>query len=187
MNGSLPDGNITAPQPEKKPFYKNRLLIILAVIFLQVIYTFILLNISKINSKSQDTEQTVSAPSEKMISGDELPIGLPLLKNPIISQWWGSAEGVLIAKDEQSITLSNVVKKAQIKIPLNAPQSLNEKDNREPMTIFYNLKLAESGKDTRVQLKDIPVGTYLRGSFAVITWPDDKNKIVGSSFTIVEE
>lgn len=183
MNGSLPDGNIAAPQPEKKPFYKNKLLIILAVIFLQVIYTFILLNISKINSKSQDTEQTVSAPSEKMISGDELPIGLSLLKNPIIDQWRGGIEGVLIAKDEKSITLSNKIKNSEITIPLNAPRSEGDK----PMTVFHSLKLANAGKNSQVELKDIPVGTYLRGDFFVIPWPDDKNKIVGSSFTIVEE
>lgn len=177
------NGLSTVPQiPAGKPFYKNKFFIVLLIVIFQAIYTIALLNISKINSQSQNTD-SASAPSEKMISEDELPVGIDLLKNPIVNQWRGAVEGVLIAKDEQSIILSNVVKKAKITVPLNPPRG----KEGEPMAVFHNLKLLKTGKDTRVKLEDIPLGTYLRGDFFVIPWPDDKNIIVGSSFTIVEE
>lgn len=177
------NGLSTVPQiPAGKPFYKNKFFIVLLIVIFQAIYTIALLNISKINSQSQNTE-SVSTPSKNMLSEDESPIGFALLKNPIVNQWRGGIEGVLTAKDEKSITLSNKIKNAELTIPLNAPRSEGDK----PMTVFHSLKQANAGKNSQVELKDIPVGTYLRGDFFVIPWPDDKNKIVGSSFTIVEE
>lgn len=168
----------TAP----KPFYKNKLAIVLIVILLQTGYTLALLNFSKTKLSNQK-QVSVNPPPEKTISENELPVGLELLKNPIVNQWRGAVEGVLVAKDEQSITLSNINKNAKITIPLNPPQG----EKGQPMTVFHSLKLAKAGKNTRVELKDIPVGKYLRGDFFVVPWLGDKNRTVGSSFTIVDE
>lgn len=173
--------NSAFPTVSKPPFYKNKIVIILIVILLQTAYTLVLFKFFQTKPQS---EPFLSA--EKMISEDELPIGLSLLHNPIINQWRGAVEGILTAKDNKTITLENtkIHKDAKITIPLNAPQS----EEKKPMTAFYNVKLAKYGKSSpEVDLKDIPLGTYLRGDFFVIPWPNDKNKIVGSSFTIVDK
>lgn len=172
------DPNLPA---QNTPFYKNKITIVLIIILFQVFYTFTLLNIVKIKQLNQKTSPA-NLPSQKTINENGLPIALDLLKNPVVDQWGGSVEGLLTAKDEQSITVYNKNKNARITIYLYIPPS------KERMTIFYNPKLAKFGKSNpEVDPKDIPVGTYLRGNFFISPLSTDKNKVVGNSFTIVEE
>lgn len=153
------------------PIYRNKFVIVFLIIFFEILYTFVLLNISKPTPQNPISQIKPASPSKQIISEDELPIGIDLLKNPIVYQWRGSVEGTLIAKDEESITLSS--KGAKITIPLYAPSGKRR-------TPFNNSK-------GEVDLKDIPLGTNLRGDFFVIPWPNDKNKIVGSLFTVEEK
>lgn len=167
--------NEVFPIVSRPPFYKNKLLIILFIILFQTAYTLVLFNVFRTKPQSGPVLS-----SEKMISENELPIGISLLKNPVVDQWQGGVEGSLVTKDETSITLSN--KGTIITIPLYAPPS------KEKMAIFNDLRLAKPGKNMGIiDLKDIPLGTYLRGSFFTIPSPDDKNKIVGGLFTVMNK
>lgn len=161
----------------KLPIYRNKFVIVFIIIIFEALYTITLLNISK--AKTQIPIKAVPS-SQKMVSEDELPVGIDLLKNPIVNQWRGGVEGTLIAKDEKSITLAN--KGAEITIPLYTPLG------KQRMTKFNNLKLAKLGENIgEIDLEEIPLGTYLRGDFFVIPWPNDKYKIVGSLFTVEEK
>lgn len=164
----------------KLPIHRNKFVIVFIIIIIEAIYTIALLNISK-PTPQNPISQIKPVPSyQKMVSEDELPVGIDLLKNPIVNQWRGGVEGTLIAKDEKSITLAN--KGAEITIPLYTPLG------KQRMTKFNNLKLAKLGENIgEIDLEEIPLGTYLRGDFFVIPWPNDKYKIVGSLFTVEEK
>lgn len=120
------------------------------------------------------------SPPPPQITEANLPIGLALLKNPIINQWRGGVEGVLVAKDEDSFTIKDD-KGNSIKIPIRISS-----DFRPGMTIFYDFTAVKKpGETTAVLLKDIPLNSRLRGDFFVL--PQDKNEIVGGTFEIIEK
>lgn len=129
--------------------------------------------------KQQQPLPQLPAPSQ-ITAEANLPIGLALLKNPIINQWRGGVEGVLVAKDEDSFTIKDD-KGNSIKIPIRISF-----DFRPGMTIFYDFTAAKKpGETTAVPLKDIPLNSRLRGDFFVL--PQDKNEIVGGTFEIIEK
>ena len=118
-------------------------------------------------------------PATQTITQAELPIGLSLLKNPIVYQWRGSVEGTLVAKNGNSFTLEDN-KGNSITILLNiypGPPQLT--------TPFFDLtKPPTPGEPPQpISIDDVAIGSSLRGSFFVV----DKNKILGSSFEITKK
>lgn len=112
------------------------------------------------------------------ITEKDSPISIELLKNPIINQWRGAVEGTMSAKTAASLTISNS-KGNSITIPTKVLSK------EAPMTKFFDYNSSKSGKSAAIDLKDIPLGSILRGDFFVI--PGNSNQIVGSSFTIVKK
>lgn len=104
-----------------------------------------------------------------------LPISLKLLQNPAVYEWRGSVNGKVVAKDEHTLTLED------------------DKGNKITVTdllpngsgTFKTMYLKKTdSRPTVLSLKDIPLGTTLRGEFFVFkNFPDTP---VGSLFTIVE-
>lgn len=115
------------------------------------------------------------------VADAKLPIATSLLTNPIVSQWRGSVEGVLTAKDENSITIADEEGNS-LTVPLKVSDSKN-------MTLFYDrTSEASASADPRmpVELDLIKVGSYLRGDFFVVGG-EDNSRIVGSSFTAIDQ
>lgn len=113
---------------------------------------------------------------DQTIKESELPIAADIFKNPIVYEWWGSVEGILVAKDDQSITLEKNGNRITILIK-DEPGGTG--------TSFFTEESAKLGpKAQETPINDIPLGSHLRGNFLV--HPADKNKIIGSSFTILK-
>ena len=128
------------------------------------------------------TKEKQGQVSGNTIAESELPIAVSLLKNPIVGEWRGALEGTLTAKDSDSITI-NDDQKNSIKILLTVPPS--SKIN----TLFFDSTQAtSSGAPKRsVSLDSIPLGSYLRGDFIVVSREDRKDMIAGSLFTRIEK
>ena len=122
-------------------------------------------------------------PATQTITQAELPIGLSLLKNPIVYQWRGSVEGQLVAKDNQSITIEDD-KGNSIVIPLGSVP-----DGPAVETPFFDLTQPPTspGPATPIPLEEVPLGSHLIGEFFVVPVGSDKSRIIGSSFQIVKK
>lgn len=117
------------------------------------------------------TEVTVP-PSRTVSKIDEskLPVSIELLTNPIVYEWRGSVFGKITKKDEHTFTL------------------VDEKNNTITITdippngsIFKTTFINKADKLSKpLSLKDIPVGSTLRGEFFV--WKTGPNIPVGSLF-----
>lgn len=102
----------------------------------------------------------------------DLPIGLELLKNPIVNQWRGAVEGELVEKTNDYIVI-NDEKGNSISIPLG------EVPGRGKNAIFFDLKKSKN----QISLDEIPVGTKLLGDFFVIPGVNSTS-IIGSTFSV---
>lgn len=102
-----------------------------------------------------------------------VPVSTDLLKNPVVYEWRGSVEGVLIEKTDDTLVLSENA--ATINIPLMG----------SPGETFFYRTSPESGVGLQqISLDEIDVGTRLRGEFFVVSGLAS-DEIVGSSFTVV--
>lgn len=110
------------------------------------------------------------------VSESELPVSAALLKNPIINQWRGSAEGKVIAKDSASLTIQDD-KGNSLVIPF-AENPVTKKTG----TFFDSVAAAtDSSKPAPfITLDDIPLGSYVRGDFFVV--PGSGDQIFGNTF-----
>lgn len=108
------------------------------------------------------------------ISESDLPIGIQLLKNPIVTQWRGAVNATLVAKTQNSLTLQDEGGNS-IVIPLGYSPSL---------IAFYDGTI-EATRAPKVTLEEIPIGSYLVADFFVKT--EDKNQIYASTFTRIEK
>lgn len=111
------------------------------------------------------------SPQLQQITEADLPVGLFLLKNPIVYEWRGSVEGKLIKKDAHLFTLEDKNGK-RIDITDITPSG----------EIFKTIFLDTEGKQTT--LSTVSVGTTLRGDFWV--FKGGKNTPVGGRFQVVE-
>lgn len=104
----------------------------------------------------------------------KLPIDSKLLQNPLVYEWRGSVKGKLVQKDENSFTLENDSG--------NRITITNKMPTGEIFRTYFS-ELTIPGP-TQVELKDISLGTSLRGDFFIFKGGPDIP--VGSSFQIVK-
>lgn len=169
MDNTAPNPQNTAPAPSKST--KGFLVVIAYVVFLVIgvaagvgVDRFVLKNTTSVAPSTSGQAQSVE-------SG--LPVATELLINPVVSQWRGGVEGVLVEKDASSITISE--NNRTLKIQLQGP----------PGGTFFYQESAEAGTGfQQVSLDDIAIGTRLRGDFFVKPGVGS-NEVIGSSFTIV--
>lgn len=86
---------------------------------------------------------------EAMIKEADLPLPASILQNPLIYEWKGSVEGVLIAKTDTNITLGKNGKRITITVLKN-------------YTKFYRLPSSQE-----LSLADIPLNSSLRGDIII--------------------
>lgn len=96
-------------------------------------------------------------PKEPMIKEATLPLPSSTLQNPLIYEWQGSVEGVLVEKNDQNFTLEKDGAKLTISI-------------KKDYTAFY--KQGATGS-ANLGIKDVPDGATVRG----IIWLASKNKL----------
>ena len=119
-----------------------------------------------------------SAPTPQITKSD-LPISLALLKNPIVGDWRGNVTGKVIAKDEHTLTLEDDKGNKITVTDLMPSGSFTFK------TMFLKYSKKTNSRPIELTLKDISLGTMLRGEFFVFkNFPDVP---VGSQFIIIEE
>lgn len=131
--------------------------------------------------------------STKTIAEEELPIGISLLKNPIISQWQGTVKGKLVAKKEDSITIEDKVGN-RITIPLRVSDSgekpkflasgvdLGSSTTRFSEVISGDISATPSARF--VDLEEVPLNVDVQAEFYVRG--DDKDEILGIDFLYFE-
>lgn len=103
-----------------------------------------------------------------VVTQKELPVGIPLLKDPMIYQWRGSVEGTLTSKTTNKITLSKDAHTIDIPVV--------------KATDFFGP--VKNNTREKITLAQIPIGSYLRGEFFAFPWEGDKNAIKGSYFSV---
>lgn len=98
-----------------------------------------------------------------------------ILLNPIFTEWTGSVEGTVTAKDDKSFTLSN--KESNLVIYL-----------QKSLTGFYG-KPVGKGAPPKITLAEIPIGTRLRGGVTIsrISLTSDPSQhVFGDVFSVVD-
>lgn len=162
------------------PIYKQRWVKIVFFIALSPLLALAFLWIKDqplFQPKTSSPQVATSSASLNTVQEENLPIALDILKNPMVYEWWGAIEGVLVTWDQQSFTLEKDGKQIRIWLDLT-PNTTGTK-------FFYQeeTKLGPKAKDTKIE--EIPIGSYLRGDAFI--HKADKNKIVGSSFVILKQ
>lgn len=141
------------------------LLIILALVALFLVA--VALNYFKIIKLSKLQQIFSQKQSEDL---DNLPVALDILKNPAVYQWSGAVEGNVTEKKIDSITISKNNHSITISV-IPGPNGTNFAS--QSGTVLKQLSVG-----------DVKIGDYIRGAFFVS--PVDKNKIMGSYFSIVQ-
>lgn len=168
------NGNFTQESSQKeRPF--NLVLVLPLVLLLGIFAGFVFSAYFLLPPKQVEKSQACPQTPACKVDEEKLPIGLTLLQNPVVYQWRGSVEGKLIGKDEHTFTLED---KNGYKIDITDITPTGEVFK----TIFAK---RSNGIFIEVSLKDIPVGTILRGDFWV--FKGGKNTSIGGRFEIVEE
>lgn len=85
---------------------------------------------------------------EPMVKEADLPLPVSTLQNPLIYEWQGSVEGVLVEKNDKNFTLEKNDKRITISI-------------KKSYTAFYKQGATGSAKLT---IKDVPEGATVRGT-----------------------
>lgn len=115
----------------------------------------------------------------KTLNESQSPIAFDILKNPMVYEWRGSVEGVVTAKDDHSITISdNQNHKLTIPVIPSTDAIYGTK--------FYKRETKNKiDQFIYISHKDISLGSKVRGDFFVAA--REKDKIIGSSFEIIEQ
>src|SRR3990172_1947559 len=144
------------------------ILIVISILFL---ISFFFLD--PVNFVSKVFEKPVAS---RTISEGELPINILTIKNPLVFQWRGGFKGIVEAKDDNSIIVSN--SGDSLRVPVNSGDQ----------GVIYN-KVEPGGANSRkvsnISFSDIKVGDLITGEFSVD--PNNRNRIKGVSFTIGDE
>lgn len=77
-----------------------------------------------------------------------------ILQHPVFTEWLGSVEGILVSKTNDSFTIERGGKQLTIY-------------TQEALTGFYGKPNIEGQALPKITLKEIPVGTYLRGGVTI--------------------
>lgn len=108
----------------------------------------------------------------------DLPISLRLLQNPAVYEWRGDVNGKVVAKDEHTLTLED-----EKGFKITVTDILPNGGGTFKTKYFKYLKKTDS-RPIELTLKDISLGTMLRGEFFIFkNFPDTP---VGSQFVTVE-
>lgn len=106
---------------------------------------------------SASKSQPVSEQKEPVVKVTDLPLPISTLQNPLIYEWQGSVEGVLVEKNDKNFTLEKDGKRITITV-------------KNGYTAFYKQGATGSAKLT---IKDVPEGTTVRGT----VWLSLKGKL----------
>ena len=179
-NNDEPKVIYTAPNP----FYTKRIFyLIITLIILTLLEIFLLsyfgFKINIFNKSPESISISSPPPQEKTIKESETPIAFDILKNPLVYEWRGSVEGTITAKNDHAITISDN-QNHSIVIPV-IPSTV----------IIYGTKFykreTKNNVDQFINVShlDLPLGSKLRGDFFVAA--REKDKIIGSSFEVIEK
>lgn len=165
----------TQPSPiqNNNPINKSLIIPILTLLvgLLLGFFAFSILSFGKLSVPPwQKTQFDLPTPPPQPIDESKLPISLSLLANPIVYEWRGSIRGKITSKDEHIFTLTDE-KGSSIQITDLPPYGSVFK------TLFFN---RVNDKEERTFLKDIPLGSILRGDFFI--FKGGPNTPVGSVF-----
>lgn len=156
------------------PWYQRKLLWVFVLILILIPIGAWVYATYFMKSSSPPTQLPAQI-QEKVIEEDKLPIAVDILQNPLVYEWRGSVEGVLVAKDEKYIILEKNNQEITILISSD-PNG----------TKFFNIEgIPNKQKNNKnfIELVDIPIGTQLRGDFWI--FPDRKNQLIGNVFEVV--
>lgn len=87
---------------------------------------------------------------EKVVIEQDLPLISELLLNPVYYEWWASAEGIIVSKDESSMTIEKDGNVATIYI-------------RPIVTKFFKEQSLGASIPDEILFEDIQVGMFIRG------------------------
>lgn len=132
---------------------------------------FFSLNYFKIIKSKTTPAPAPQIPPERTIKESESPVAFSVLQNPIVYEWRGSVSGTLTAKTDTSITLTDKGNSITISV-----------DPNPGGTQFLQKDPVKKDQGISIALKDIPIGSKLRGDFWV--FPHSKDKGIGSSFFV---
>lgn len=119
------------------------------------------------------------APFEEKVATQELPLITELLTNPVYYEWWASAEGTVVAKTDDTLTLEKDGRQAVVKV-----------NTEGDVSRFYR----QGALDTlpvQVSYEEVQVGDTLRGGVNLARkgttgLAGEENVAFGTSFVIVE-
>ena len=164
------------------PFYKSKKFIILLFVVISILIPVGAYILKTYFLKTPDQtlpRQSIQTPSESTLKENSSPISFDIVQNPMVYEWRGSVEGVLVEKTDNSITLDSSGNKLVITVQPSSQDITGTK--------FYRKQSQPDDQGvlfTEVGLDGIPLGTKLHGDFFV--FPHNKNELIGSSFNIVE-
>lgn len=133
------------------------------------VVTFLVLYLGVIRNFTQKRQVTLV---------ERLAVSPDLLSTPIVYEWRGSVIGKVIGKDDHTFTLEDD-NGNQLRITDIQP------NGRVFKTVFLDVDVLEEGRAKEITLRDIPIGTTLRGEFWVFN--TGRNTPVGSMFKIVRK
>lgn len=113
----------------------------------------------------------------KVVEEQKLPLISELLTNPIFYEWWASAEGTVVKKTEDSITLEKDGNQVVIKV-------------RPTVTKFF-IQVSEIGQPASASFEDVKIGSKLRGGvlmsrIGTLGLAGEENVAIATSFVILE-
>lgn len=131
-------------------FFSSHKAIIIGILsILNIIIIAILLSSKFIIPSTKQPQTQPNNVNKKTVTEDELPIKLSILQNPLIYEWKGSVEGILVAKTDTNITLEKNGKRITVTVLKN-------------YTKFYRLPSSQE-----LSLVDIPLNSFLRGDIII--------------------
>ncbi len=161
------------------PWYKRKILWIFLSFLILIPLGFYIFKTYFLKTPAQTLpQQSIPAPSEPTLKENSSPIAFDILQNPLVYEWRGSVEGTLVAKDDHTITISDN-QNHSIVIPVIPSTDViygtkfYKRETKDKVDQFIN-----------IPHQDIPIGSKLRGDFFVAA--REKDKIIGSSFEIIE-
>ncbi|MBI2573997.1 MAG: hypothetical protein HYV78_01220 [Candidatus Wildermuthbacteria bacterium] len=119
----------------------------------------------------------------KAMPEQDLPVASSLLSSPVLYEWWASAKGTLTEKGDGYIILEQEGKQTRVELMNDALQS----------TSFARQLENAQGSFQSIQLKDIPLGSQLRGTVIVSgkgpqsRQSEQASHVLGVNFTLINE
>ncbi|MDP2652212.1 MAG: hypothetical protein Q8O94_03680 [bacterium] len=115
----------------------------------------------------------------------ESSVDVNLLANPVLYEWWASAQGIIVEKGEDYIVLDKNGQLLRVDVlshPLQSTAFARAIGNQSPPEEFEHLSF-----------EDIVTGMRLRGTVSVTAWKGEErvseqaSRVVGHDFTVLSE